>query len=135
MTTYYPGSKKTRKQYDGELPEPVEEELDLGKPRTYLLQGKPVELYPLGAVARALNRQPVTVRKLEQEGVIPRATMILPSHDERGTRRLYTREQIEGLRQVAQEEGVLNPNTNGKWKSIENTNFREKALKVFKENK
>jgi hypothetical protein len=72
---------------------------------------------------------------MEQEGVIPRATMMLPSHDERGTRRLYTYEQIMALRQAAEEEGVLCPNSNGKWKAIEKTKFKEKALKAFKEAK
>jgi hypothetical protein len=97
-----------------------------------LVNGQPQELYPLGAVARALNRQPVTVRKWESEGVIPRSPFILPSRDPRGQRRLYSKEHIMALRRAADEEGLLTPSANGKWKSIEETNFRERALKVFR---
>lgn len=134
MTEYYPGSTRRKKAYEGVIPEtPVQEQLDLGKSRLFLVGGQPTELYPLGAVARALNRQPVTVRKWESEGVIPRSPYMMPSHDPRGQRRLYTRQQIEALRTVAQEEGVLEPNANGKWKSIDSTKFREKALKAWQQ--
>lgn len=138
MEEYYPGSKKTRKDHNKNtqsLDQDTTEVLDLAGGKTFLVAGNPKELFPLGTLARALNRSPVTIRKLEKEGVIPRATMILPSHDERGQRRLYTKEQIEGLRLAAQQEGVLEPNANGKWKAIETTDFRSKALQVFKENK
>jgi hypothetical protein len=132
--TFYPGSKRKRKDYEDEVAEPQEEEdVILSNPRTYLVGGKSAELYPLGAVAQALNRKPVTVRKLEQEGILPRAPLILPSHDQRGQRRLYTKAHIDGLRKIAAEEGVLFPSPGGKWKSIEATQFRDKALKLFKE--
>jgi len=139
MTEFYPGSSKRRRNYEDQAGKAEDEnsleDFDLGKSKTYLLNNQRVELYPLGSLAAALNRAPVTIRKLEKEGIIPKATMILPSHDERGTRRLYTREQIAGLRKAAEEEGVLCPSPNGKWRAIEETNFREKALSVFKENK
>jgi hypothetical protein len=137
LNQYYPGSSRKIKHYDDlpEDPDADSELLDIGKGRTFLVEGRPRELYTLGALAKALNRASVTIRKMEQEGVIPQATLKLPSHDERGTRRLYTTEQILGLRQAAEEEGILFPNANGKWKSIEGTSFREKALKVFRENK
>lgn len=136
MDEYYPGSKRTKKAYDGKPADVVTDDptevLDLGKPKMVLVNGQPQELYPLGAVARALNRQPVTVRKWESEGVIPRSPFILPSRDPRGQRRLYSRDHIMGLRRVAEEEGLLNHNGNGKWKSIEETNFKDKALQVFR---
>lgn len=137
MEDFYPGSKKTRKIYDGSdpdmpvLPEPAQE-LDLGRSKNYLVGNKVVELFPIGAVARALNRKPVTVRKWETEGIIPNSPYMMKSHDTRGQRRLYSRQQIETLRAVAEEEGVLNPSAGGKWKPIEQTQFREKALKAFK---
>lgn len=134
MTDFYPGSSRKKREYEGVQPKkPVEqEELELGKPKIFLVDGQPQELFPLGAVAKALNRQSVTIRKWETEGIIPRSPFIMPSHDPRGQRRLYTRSQIEALRTVAQEEGLLEPNSNGKWKSIESTQFREKALRAFK---
>ncbi len=134
MQEYYPGSKKPKREYTGKeqaTTEPEPEQLDLGKAKVFLVNGQPKELYPLGAIARALNRQPVTVRKWESEGVIPVSPFILPSHDPRGQRRMYSIEHIMGLRKAAEEEGVLHPNANGKWKSIEETHFRSKAMKVF----
>lgn len=136
MTEFYPGSKRQKRSYEGQNKEMVAkdpvEDLYLGKPKTFLLNGQPVELYPLGALARALNRSTVTVRKWEQEGILPTSPYIMPSHDPRGQRRLYTREQIESLRTVAEEEGLLEPNARGKWKSIEQTQFRDRALQVFR---
>lgn len=130
----YPGSKRAKKDYqDADAPGfPPAEELDLGRSKVFLVNNTPTELFPLGAVARALNRKPVTVRKWESEGVIPRSPFMMPSHDPRGRRRLYTRDQIESLRTVALEEGVLEPNANGKWKAIDSTRFREKALEAWK---
>jgi hypothetical protein len=135
MVDFYPGSKKQKKSYEANeklLPENEAQDFDLGKSKIFLVNGQPTELFTLGAVARALNRQPVTVRKWESEGIIPRSPFVLPSHDPRGQRRLYTRAQIEALRTVAEEEGVLSPNANGKWKAIETTSFREKAIRAFK---
>lgn len=134
MNEYYPGTSRRKKVYEKLQPQKpeYEEDLDLGKPKIFLVDGQPQELFPLGAVARALNRRSVTIRKWETEGIIPRSPFIMPSHDPRGQRRLYTRAQIEALRTVAQEEGLLEPNSNGKWKSIESTQFREKALRAFK---
>lgn len=135
MVDFYPGSRRQKKFYE-ETEKPVlkdeTENFDLGKPKIFLVNGKPTELFTLGVVARALNRQPVTMRKWESEGIIPRSPFVLPSHDPRGQRRLYTRSQIEALRTVAEEEGVLSPNANGKWKAIETTSFREKAIRAFK---
>lgn len=139
MEDYYPGSRKTRKKWEDEN-RPVPDEStevnwadSLPKPKTYLLNSQPVEFYPLGAVATALNRKPVTVRKWETEGIIPRSPYIMPSHDPRGQRRLYTKQQIEALRRIAEEEGILSPSEGGKWKPIEQTQFRKKALTAFRE--
>ena len=134
METYYPGSSKKKKQYDDMPPPEVqpEQELELGKSKIFLVNGQPTELYPLGALAAALNRKPVTVRKWENEGIIPNSPYMMSSHDVRGQRRLYTKQQIETLRAIAKEEGVLEPNANGKWKSIESTDFRAKAVKAFR---
>lgn len=137
MEDFYPGSKRTRKIYDDADPNisdlPQEDlQLDLGRSKNYLVGNKLVELFPIGAVARALNRKPVTVRKWESDGIIPNSPYMMKSRDSRGQRRLYSREQIEALRRVAEEEGVLTPSAGGKWKPIEQTDFRAKALKAFK---
>jgi hypothetical protein len=137
MTAFYPGSKKQRKEYDdtqgtGQVKED-EDRFDLGSGRTYTVRGNSVELFGVGTLAAALNRKPVTVRKFETAGVIPVAPLVLPSHDQRGQRRLYTKEHIEGLRRIAEEEGILYPSDNGKWKSVESTAFSDRAVKLFKE--
>lgn len=130
---WYPGSTRKRKQYSE--PEPVKPPIgdlpELGKPHYYLVNNVPTALYKIGSVARALNRASVTIRKWEQEGVIPVSPYKMPSRDERGHRRLYSREQIESLRQIAYDEGVLHPSEGGKWKHIANTNFKERAAKAF----
>jgi hypothetical protein len=130
---FYPGSSRKKKTY--EEPEPEKQELDelpeLGTPTYYLVNNQPLALYRIGSVARALNRQSVTIRKWEREGIIPVSPYKMPSHDSRGQRRLYSREQIEALRQIAYEEDVLYPGTGGKWKHIEKTQFKEKAAKAF----
>jgi len=136
MTDYYPGSKMRAKTYGEqqdyvELPQ-AEDAID-AKPRTAFLKGKEVEFYTVGALAQVLNRKPVTIRKWETEGIIPKPTFIAPSPDKRGKRRLYTREQILGIKQIAREEGVLEPNSNGAWKSLESTEFRAKVLSKFRE--
>lgn len=130
---YYPGSKTPIKEYDDKKapdPEPADE---FGRSRTFLVKGEPREFYGVGNLAAALNRKSVTIRKWESDGIIPNATFILPSEDSRGRRRLYTRAQIEGLQEIAREEGLLEPNANGKWKAIEATQFKDKALKLFRE--
>jgi hypothetical protein len=134
----YPGSKKPVKTFTksalsgaGVLEAPVQWELGEGKKMQ--ANGKEYEFFTIGDLARLLNRKPVTIRKWEAEGVIPKAVYIMPSKikDTRGIRRLYSRQQIEGLVVIAREEGVLEPNANGKWKSIEETDFRQRAYDLF----
>lgn len=134
MTRYYPGSKTPVKETKLQAPiSQLPEADELGRSKTFLVDGKPQEFYGVGELASALNRRSVTIRKWESDGTIPNATFILPSDDKRGRRRLYTRAQIEGLKRIAQEEGLLEPNANGKWKALEETKFRTRALQLFKE--
>lgn len=131
---FYPGSSRKRKNYEDLPPEPTPEpeELVLGKPRTYLVNGQPVDFYYIGDVARALNRKPVTIRKMENHSQLPLSPYTAPGTDERGKRRLYTKTQIEALRRIADEEGILYPTAGGKWKAIEETNFTKRATEAFR---
>jgi hypothetical protein len=133
LTEYYPGSSRKKRQYEESEPEKPElDELpELGKPTFYLVNNQPLALYRIGAVARALNRKPVTIRKWESEGYIPVSPYKLPGRDSRGQRRLYSKEQIESLRQIAHEEGILYTSAGGQWKHIEKTQFKDKAAKAF----
>lgn len=135
MTSYYPGSKQKPKTFETPS-EPISVDIYLeflSSPRKATLFGKEINFYTVGELARALNRKPVTIRKWEADGVIPKATFIAPSSDKRGKRRLYTEDQIAGLVRIAKEEGLLEPNAHGAWKAVGKTQFREKALKLFKE--
>jgi len=134
MTSYYPGSKRQAKVYGDDYEElPPTETTTLSNPRKMWLAGKETSFYTIGELAGLLNRKPVTVRKWEADGIIPKATFIAPSGDKRGKRRLYTEEQILGLVNIAREEGILETNAFGHWKPVTKTAFREKAIQLFKE--
>lgn len=129
LEEYYPGSK-TKRVVHIPVPDP-EEPLILGIPRIYRVGGKDVEFFTLGQLAAALQRKPVTLRRWESDGVIPRPRFTTPGQDGdvRGFRRLYTRSQIEGIVSIAQEEGLMD-NTN---KGIRATKFTEKVVALFEE--
>jgi hypothetical protein len=131
---YYPGSKQRVRQYEtvDEWMEHGDDDDFLETPRKYLVDGVETEFYTIGTLARVLNRKSVTIRKWEMDGTIPKARYSLPSGDKRGRRRLYTRRQITGMKVIAREEGLLLPNVNGSWKSIEGTDFRKKVIELFR---
>lgn len=135
--TFYPGSKQRTKTWDSpakKLP-PVSDDrqVDLGRPKTFTVNGELKDFYTVGALALALNRQSGTIRKWEAEGIIPVATFILPSSDKRGQRRLYTEEQIMGLREIARAEGILEPSAGGRWPDVNTTQFKARALELWKQ--
>ncbi len=90
------------------------------------------EFFTIGQLGLALNRKPGTIRKLEQEGNIPRPMWRTPAVvDNRMKRRLYTRHQVEGLIRIAEEEGILRD----KQKAISKTQFPARARKLFNEDR
>lgn len=122
---YFPGSRVPLAPPGG-LPEHLQ--IPDGS-RTAVIGGREVELYRIGEVAEILNRTPVTLRKWERKGLIPKATFVLPSSDPRGKRRLYSRAQVEALYRVALEEKILhNPHA-----QITKTKFTQKIFAAFKE--
>lgn len=136
MSMTYPGSKMRQKSYGPNYkppPLPDDSPVDLGDPKTFSVNGVDTDLYQMGSLSAALNRQPVTIRKWEAEGIIPQPTYLTGGHDTRAKRRLYTKDQLLGLRKIAEEEGILYPSGNGKWKPVEQTDFRRKALELFKQ--
>lgn len=58
-------------------------------------------------LAKALNRQPSAIRAMERKGIIPKPLIRLPSYPNPW---LYTESQVLAMIQLAEEEGVLNPN-------------------------
>jgi hypothetical protein len=126
---YYPGSKERRQVRPPD--EPGEEPLDLGKPWVLEVAGYDVEFYPIGVLARALNRSPVTIRAWEKGGILPTSwAKTGKDKDPRGRRRLYTRKQIEGVVQIAREEGVLDPHPRC---NITATDFTRRVSALFKQ--
>ena len=63
--------------------------------REYVIDGESMILFTIGEVAKAIGKQPVTIRKWEMAEVIPHATFRDGSN-----RRLYTRKQMEGLAEL-----------------------------------
>jgi hypothetical protein len=98
-------------------------------PRFYKVNGVEVEFFTVGHLAAALGRKPVTIRKWENDGVIPKATYQRNSEDSRGRRRLYTRDQVEGILKIAKEEGILRSHN----KPIKSTMFTTRVIQLFKD--
>lgn len=100
------------------------------KPHIFLVGGAEQEFFSIGQLGKALgNRSAVTLRKWEREGILPKSPFTRPSEDVRGRRRMYTRSMVEGLRRIAQEEGVLLPD---KGKRLSGTAFAIKAAELFR---
>jgi hypothetical protein len=99
--------------------------------KTFTIGGKEIELFTISQLAFYLNRKPVTIRKWESEGVIPKATYSKPgiNKDPRGRRRLYSRAQVEALVRIAAEEKILDD----LHKQISTTQFKPKVLQAFKQ--
>lgn len=125
---YYPGSRHPVVR--GQTAERVNDtEAWDAKPRTLKVGGVDREFFTIGNLAKALGRKPVTIRAWERAGVIPKPTFRKPSDDPRGTRRLYTRAQVEGLVRIAEEEGLMK----GDYRPVSNTDFTRRVIALFRE--
>lgn len=99
------------------------------KPNIFTVGGVEMEFFSIGQLGRALgNRSPNTLRAWEREGMIPKSPYVKPSQDPRGRRRMYTRDMVEGLVKIAEEEGVLWPH---KGLRLSDTKFQERAIALF----
>jgi hypothetical protein len=87
----------------------------------------PEPLYPIGALAKALERDSNTMRAWITKGWLPAAQYRKKTSDVRARRRYYTRAQIEGLVQLAHEEGLLGT----KRRNPGSTRFPERARDLF----
>lgn len=83
-------------------------------PVEYIVGGEPQEFFTIGHLARALGRSTVTIRSWENKGVFPRSGYRSPRPKTVPTfgtepkgRRLWTREQIEGILRICAEERVI----------------------------
>lgn len=120
----YPGSKKKRRA----VAVPIDTWADY--PFTeLLLRGDMVRFYAVGVLSEKLERLPPTIRKWERLGYIPPSDYRSPGRTKAGQRRLYTRAQIEGLVDIAREEGLLGESI----RNVSATQFPQRAADLFKE--
>jgi len=84
------------------------------KPKFYKIGGKRIPFYGIGDLAKLLDREPDTLRKWEEKGWLPKNYPVYKGKDPEdprsvkfGRRRLYTREHLIGILQIAKEEGIL----------------------------
>jgi len=131
---YYPGSSRPIMRHVNRPTEEnrkqsyaVDPEWD-SSPRKYMVGGVEKEFFAIGHLAQALGRRPGTIRLWEREGVIPKATYQVNSESPNGRRRLYSREQVEGLVKLAQEEGILV----SRQRPIGETDFTARSIELFK---
>jgi hypothetical protein len=136
---YYPGSKMRRRESREARQKRVREEREARKaaaswdanPRKYTINGHTMDFYPVGALAKALNRDSVTIRAWIRKGWLPKARYQTPKiYGSRGdaARRLWTHDQIAMIVRIAKEEGVLE----GKFEKMDDTDFVRRVAIEFK---
>jgi hypothetical protein len=84
------------------------------KPIKYMFKGGEREFFTISHLAAALGKSVVTIRSWEQKGVMPPTPYrsprprggMLPGKPTKG-KRLWTREQIKGILEIAESEGVI----------------------------
>lgn len=131
---FYPGSSRRiargRVTSPGTLASVPEPKPDWdSKPLVYDVDGELREFFGIGAVAKALGRSPITLRKWEAEGIIPPAGFRITGKTSNGNRRLYTRAQVEGMVRIADEEGILEHE--GRGVHISTTKFTARVKELF----
>ena len=126
---YYPGSKQLRRTVATPAAQPPKDENAWdAKPIIKTVKGEQVELFTIGQLGQALGgRAAVTIRLWERNGVIPTTRMRLHSKNGKGGRRYYTRAQVEGMAQIAREEGLLEP------RARLTPRFTARVVQLFKE--
>lgn len=105
----YPGSRQTRRAVAKTKAKaaPEDEERWDAHPTIQNVDGRDVEFFYVGAVAVALGRRPNTIRRWLNDGTLPKERFRTNASAVKGSRRLWTRAQIEGMRRIAKEEGLF----------------------------
>jgi hypothetical protein len=106
----YPGRRKPVNREGPAAPSYHRDDTWSEKPLKYRFAGQDREFYTISHLARALGYSVHAIRLWETQGLMPRTPYRSPH---RGNdlspkgKRLWTREQIEGILQIAKEEKVL----------------------------
>jgi hypothetical protein len=118
-------------------PPPTEEPAWKTNPRLhqeFSYGGQVTRLYTIGALASALGKRPVTIRKWIRQGVIPEAGLktqpITKTLGDAG-RRLFSEEQIEALIKIAKESGVWGEGR--RVMSFSNTDFSVRVWSLWRQ--
>jgi hypothetical protein len=110
---YVPGSKKKRREMSpaAEARKVKAQEGWDSNPIKKVLNGKDVEFFTINALAEALGKEVVTIRRWEAKGYIPKAPYRLRSKTLNGKKvggsRVYTRDLIESAIQEFESRGLL----------------------------
>jgi hypothetical protein len=114
LDNFYPGSKRKRRVTEAPK-EKVEVAWDAKPHIKTLPNGKDIEMFTVGALAEALGRPFITLRKWNEKGYLPTPPYRLPTiknvngEDHKG-RRLYSRAMIEATVALFAQFGVLHVN-------------------------
>jgi hypothetical protein len=106
------------------------EQLDLGPGQWMIARGNPTEFFTIGALARALNWKPITLRKLQAVGQLPKSGWQAARVGERASD-----DSIPGPRSrppsgsPLRKEGILVET----WRAVSKTGFRDRLIKAWKE--
>ncbi|MEW1675584.1 hypothetical protein AB0O47_20420 [Streptomyces noursei] len=139
-TRFYPGSTRriSRRPVRSQLHSPTGEltrhdhpDRWDSKPQVKPFAGGYREFFGIGDLAKALRRDAVTMRKWEATGVIPKATYVISGKTANGNRRLYTRDQIEAIVRIAEEEGLFDGDPRGI--RLSDTRFTERVKEAFEQ--
>jgi hypothetical protein len=115
---FYPGSKQRRRESveqkrerkRAERAEVKDDESWDAHPKKRTVKGVEFEMFPVGALAKALNRDPVTIRAWIRKRWLPKNQWqdppVIGSRGDAG-RRLWTRAQVERIVVIAYQEGLL----------------------------
>lgn len=111
LDTFYPGSKRKRRKSKLEKPTvevvPWEDEFF-----EKFISGKKLKLYTLGALAKAINRSPKTLRKWMEDGKFPESPYRMPDIVGKNGktylgRRLYSKAMVEAVVKIYTSAGLL----------------------------
>jgi hypothetical protein len=124
----HPGSKKFQENRDAILrtePAEVVDPLAKHEPVWRKVGNESVPFWGIGVLASLLGRKAGTIRKWENDAIIPKAQFQTSNDnkDPRSRRRLYTRNQIISIWTIAKEEGLLEGN-----KHIISTDFESRVF-------
>jgi hypothetical protein len=89
------------------------------------------EFFGISHLGHALQRSPKTIYKWEQAGLFPRPTFVYNGASRHGQRRLYTRQQIDGVVRIATDEGLLH----GTKRYLGETLFPSRCTELFRTTK